>query len=357
MNMAAVPDWFSTLYSPVVVEDSDLVDRRYRGVVAASKAVDDALVKAAIKLAIGWHTPLSVEASTRFRSYFNKIDDQFPDHGNDLELQLLGVALLIKVAEGGPMASLAALALCTASVGGYRATTLARSPGRLGADALADLAQQQRVRPVLEEIVAQEPAKVDFDKATTIATEGDVGKAISLVGEAVRAAFRSTNAKQTAAVAQVNQFLRAQDDELQVLWWLMSGLAICLPLPFDTVPEVIRPVVLAADLAHCSSTNAGLLSIDGFLLRAKLSANAKQKLVDVVNALPRDLAEHLSENTAADVLTLPMHLAIARRLETSEEVNWIAGWAAATGLPADIEMSALDVAKQFYRERLIARAA
>jgi hypothetical protein len=51
---------------------------------------------------------------------------------------------------------------------------------------------------------------------------------------------------------------------------------------------------------------------------------------------------------------MPLHFGVKRQLETGSGDAWIAGWAAAVGVPESFSLSPLDLGVLFYRESLLA---
>jgi hypothetical protein len=52
-------------------------------------------------------------------------------------------------------------------------------------------------------------------------------------------------------------------------------------------------------------------------------------------------------------VSTPIHYGIQRQTEIGDGDAWIAGWAAAVGVPATIAVAPLTLGLLFYRERLL----
>ena len=90
------------------------------------------------------------------------------------------------------------------------------------------------------------------------------------------------------------------------------------------------------------------------LSRAGIRPGLKLKVQDVVNEVPDSLLRTLlPDPSAISMISNPIHVAISRRLETEAGDGWVAGWAGACTLDADREIDVLEIALQFYRERLL----
>jgi hypothetical protein len=51
-------------------------------------------------------------------------------------------------------------------------------------------------------------------------------------------------------------------------------------------------------------------------------------------------------------VTTPIHFALEQRAELGSTETWLAAWSGLTGLPIDLELPAIELAKLFYREHV-----
>ena len=91
----------------------------------------------------------------------------------------------------------------------------------------------------------------------------------------------------------------------------------------------------------------------GLLSRAGLKERKKLAVSDAINAADAAWLHTLVDHHDPSPVTMPIHFGIKRQLETGAGEAWIAGWAAAVGVPANLQMPSLTLGNLFYRERLL----
>src|SRR5690606_38486838 len=94
-------------------------------------------------------------------------------------------------------------------------------------------------------------------------------------------------------------------------------------------------------------------SVKAILSRAGLKEQKNVAVSDAVNAPRSAWLQELVEHVDPSPLSMPLHFAIRRQLETGAGQAWIPGWAASTGIDAAHALSVLALGELFYRERLL----
>jgi hypothetical protein len=250
----------------------------------------------------------------------------------------------------------AALAVSTASLGGVHKPDLPMDLRVLAEAAIDRIAESNRKRPSLSAHTSADAPKFDFEKSVAKAKENSweaVAQAFPLAAEATRAAFVNLARRQTNAVNAIDKFLRIQDEELQMLWWLVGQRSFDLDRTFDSVAADIQPLVFAKELADSTEILPGPASVKALLSRAGLKERKKIALSSVVNAADTAWLKTIVPEGEPSPVTTPIHFGIKRQIETGAGDTWIAGWAAAIAAPADIAMTPLSLGLAFYRERLL----
>jgi hypothetical protein len=196
-----------------------------------------------------------------------------------------------------------------------------------------------------------------FEKAKLQAQDAaQVPTAFATLAEATKVAIEAFADAAQSRLASAAEYLRIQDEELEILWWLTSGRSWDLNQPFQQVSVHARALVAAKELADRCGRVPGPPALLALLSRMGVDASAGT-IVDAVNACSLDWLKTVSvEGYEPSPLTQPIHLAVERRLETGDEESWIAGWAATTALNRATTLPALEIAKLFFRERLVRRA-
>lgn len=352
------PD-FARWYS-VVELDSDLERRqaRWQGICDLIERADFALVEALIRMAFKTRQLPATASVQLMRDILREADGAFEMQGNDREMQVLaGACLAALMADGTETAALAALAVTTTSLAGSRRAELPMDLGAIAEEALLRLAAANRQRPALESYRQGKIAKFDFEKAAAKVKElpnaDGFAQALTLAAESVGAALSYTANRQALAVKAIDDFIQIQDEELQMLWWLIGQRSSDYDCPFDAVPGDAQPLVLASELAGATNILPGPPSVKAMLSRAGLKEKKKITIPAAVNAATSKwLQDRLDESDPSPV-TMPLHAAIKRQLDTGAGDAWTAGWAASTGISASNSLPVLTLGTLFYRERLL----
>ncbi|WP_160121361.1 GTPase-associated system all-helical protein GASH [Rhodovarius lipocyclicus] len=331
---------------------------RWAGVSTIAADGDSMNIEALLRLAYKSRQPAAAAQVAKIREAYKVADPAFEMSGNDREMQVLaGAALAELMNRGGVAGAEAALAVSGAALGGARKANLPIDLLVLAEDALDRLADSARTRPSLKMHTQTEAPKLDFAKAIAKAQEAPNGpgfaEALVLAAEATRAALTIMTRRQTSAVNALDAFISVQDEELQMLWWLIGQRSEDLDCAFDAVPDAAQALVFAKELAGHTNESPGPPSIKGILSRAGLKERRKFPLATAINAVdPAWLASVVPEKELSPVST-PIHFGIKRQLETGAGDAWVAGWAAAVGVPPTLAFSQLALGVQFYRERLL----
>lgn len=339
-------------------EGSELLNQRWQAIGSFADNANGADVEPLVRLAIGSRHAPSPEWIATLEDAFREEYPAFTASSNARELQVLAACCLLHISQdpNNEAANLAALAIATASVAGQRKFSLPGDLPQAANEALrllylsaahrTKLAAGVQYKPLFE--AAVQKARGQQDVATLI-------EALTLAGAAATSAVNQNQATTQVVVEALAHRLDQQDEELQMLWWLIGERSEDLACGFGDMADAARPLVLAKELADHTLLPPGPPTVRALLSRAKLSGKGKVALVDALAAAPFDwLKSHAAPQTPSPV-TQPLHFAILRQLETGSGKDWVAGWAAATNLPQDLALPPLTLAELFYRERLLTR--
>jgi hypothetical protein len=332
---------------------------RWEGVLNVVENADPTTVEALLRLAHGGRAAPAPATVQAIRQSLKDADDAFEMNGNERELQVLaGISLVIlmeDLAHGEGAA--AALAATTAGLGGARKPDLPMNLAALGEIAINRRGEANRNRPSLNDHVSLEPPKFDFEKAAAkVRDQSDwasVAEAFTLAAEGARAGMRVLAQRQARAIRAVDSFIRVQDEELQMLWWLTGQRSENYDCAFDAVPSDAQPFVLASELAVDTEILPGPPSVKAILSRAGLKERKKVAVTAAVNAPRTTWLQTLVEDVDPSPLSTPLHFAIKRQVETGPGEAWVVGWAASTGIDAAHALPGLILGELFYRERLL----
>jgi hypothetical protein len=347
---------FARWYAAVSVEDNQARrDARWAAVTTITASADHKVVETLLRLACRSRQVPPVAAVQALRDAFKAADDTFEMKGNDRELQVLAAAsLAVLMDTNRNTGARAALAATTAGLHGALKPDLPMDLAALGEAAIVRLGEANRVRPAMQ---GGDMPAFDFGQAAKKMKEVQswegAAQAFTLVGDAIGAATKNLAERQANMVRAFSRFFQVQDEELQMLWWLVGQRSFDYDCSFEDVPVQAQSLVFASELAKQTKFLPGPPSITGLLSRAGLK---ERKMVPITRAVNTAKAEWLrgvlGEREVSPVAT-PLHEAIKRQLETGAGDAWIAGWAASTGVNNNHELSALTLGNLFYRERLL----
>lgn len=347
------PRWYDAIG---LGDDQARCQTRWAGVSAVANDADGKDIEALIRLAFKSRQPAGSAQVEKIRQAFKTTDATFDMSGNDRELQVLASACLATLMYQGNSAK-AALGISTAALGGAQKPDLPMDLSVLAEDAIDQIAETNRERPDLLGYVSRVAPKFDFEKATTKVREQPdqegFAEGFNLAAEATRNAFTIMARQQANAVGAMSKFVRVQDEELQMLWWLIGQRSEDLDCAFGAVPADVQALVFAKELADHTTLLPGPASVKGLLSRAGLKERKKIVISAAINAADSAwLQDFMPEGELSPVLT-PIHHGIKRQLETGPGEAWIPGWAAAVDVKANLTVSPLGLGVLFYRERLL----
>lgn len=349
---------FGTWYSTVSLDDEqELREVRWEGLLTVVRNAEPAALEGLLRLAYrSRHGPRQAVLE-EVRQAFRDADDTFPMSGNDRELEVLaGACLAVAMENNEETGGIAALASTTAAFGGARRPDLPMDLASLGEAAILRIGNLSRKRPDIPHNGSRRGPTCDFSKAAGKAREGTfeaVAEALELAGTTTRNAMKRIVQSQDEVTDALDRFLRVQDEELDMLWWLTAKRSEHYNCDFDEIPVDAQPLVLAKELADMTGDLPGPVSILGILSRAGVRADKAIVVVDALNAAePEWLQRVIGEKTPSPVTT-PLHDGIRRQLETGQGRAWTEAWAATVGVSADYGLPGLTLAQLFYRECLL----
>ncbi len=341
-------------------DDRDRLQRRWNGVSSLVAKATTADIEAMVRIALRTRHQPATDASQQIRKHFKDTDDQFQMEGNSRELEVLcGAALTVLLTKGTNAGAIAALSTTTAALGGARQRAdLPMDLPSSGEHAVLQIANSLRARPDLARSASSDIPKFDFERSAAKSRESgweNVAQAFGLAAETVKAIVSTLARRQVALTEAATRFMRLQDEELQMLWWLSGQRSWELDRPFDSVAAEVRTLVLAKELADLTQFLPGPASVRALLSRAGLKDGKKTTVPVAVNACNAQWLSNVTQGKEPSPVSQPIHFAIRRKLETGDDETWIAGWAGACGVDATHGMSSLALGTLFYRERLLVR--
>ena len=156
-----------------------------------------------------------------------------------------------------------ALAISTSALAGMRPLALPMDLAGVAEQAIARIAEANRVRPKLNEMLL-EPQTLTFVKAKEKLTTIDgvnIHAMVDGMASAINIALGGVANKVNAIVSKTSTFITIQDEELDMLWWVLGERSVGVKKPFESIPEKERPLIFAAELAQATAYLPGPRSI------------------------------------------------------------------------------------------------
>lgn len=348
------PGWHAAIG---IGDEAERRGMRWAGICAVVGSVKSPIIEALIRLAFKSQQPAAPSQVQIIRDAFRAADPTFAMEGNDRELQVMAAASLATLmAAGDKYGAEAALGVSTASLNGARKPELPMDLRTLAECAIDQISEIKRKRPDLTVHTPYTAPKINFETASAKVAEepnaNGFAEGFKLAAETMQDAFNNMARRQANAVNAMDVFVRVQDEELQMLSWLIGQRSDDLDCVFDDVPGEAQALVFAKELAGHTGLMPGPASVKGVLSRAGLSGREKIVVSKAINAAnPAWLQGFMPEGDVSPVST-PIHFGIKGQLETGGGNAWVSGWAASVGVKNTHDLSPLELGVLFYRERL-----
>jgi len=348
------PRWHAVV---TVGDDVERRAARWAAVHALAESADHSMVEALVRLAFATarHQPAK-DCWAKIVEAFRHADDTFDPKNAAREMQVYaGACLQLLFEQGTEVGAAAALSITTAAFVGGRTPDLPLDLVGLAEAALTQIADARRVRPTLA--ISGDVPKFDSETAVNKMraefTGEVVAQALASVGNSFSAALKILATRQAAAIADIDRFIQVQDEELQMLWWLTGGRSVGLDCPFDEIASEAKPLVLSKELSDSTTLLPGPRSIKALLMRAGMKERQNLTVPAAINATEAEWLSVLDNDNPSPV-TAPLHFAISRQTEAGGGETWVPNWSAVVGVDGERQISAVALAVQFYRERLLA---
>ncbi len=361
--MAKVPEMsadFARWYSEVFMDDGEARGLRWTGIVnvTTNRKISTKEIEILSRLVFAGNTPASGRKGEDFKDTYDNLvstisgdDPTFCSSQNSRELQILAAVALSRLFKKLPDA---AIAVTTSSFNGVRVPELPLDLLGIAEDSLVELSGRMHIRDDFEELKLLAP-KVDFDfnlESDEALSEMDQIKThIENLHQATTKAINSVVAGQNRVVERLQKRMQLDEEELQMLWWLLGKYSRHLKMPFSEIDNQMKPLALAYELGGMTMVSPGPASVQAMLSKANIG-DEKIKLEDAVNSMEVSWAKEVSDSGFVSPVTTPIHYALEQRAELGAKDKWQDGWSALTGIQADVRLPSLKLAELFYREHL-----
>lgn len=335
-------------------ENAEVRAQRYAAIQAAARSPSITTLEVLVRLA--FRTKMQ-NLSTEAGQVRNRLAEAGPAL-NDEEAALLAAMTLAMVLEEQDATAGKAAALVTgASCAGLRTLTQPMDLVGLAIAAQNHLAESARRRPPLEQQKLVNP-QIDIAAHLNALEDGNietVRAAIDALASASRQTLTAMATRQRAFETAVQGYVKVQDEELDILWWLQGGRCTRFDQNFEDVRSEFRPIVIAVELAALTKVLPGPTALPSLLSRARVDDVAQLSIPAMVQGFPHEwLGRVLPEDKAGKVsaTTTPILEAVRRRQEVDGQDTWVPAWATVTGVEATAALPARTLAELLYRELL-----
>ena len=292
------------------------------------------------------------------RSACREADPTFPVSGNDAEIALLAeIVLAIAIDKDGEdaLAGKIAEVIYSALANGSRDFSSVTSILDRAKDVIERQGRLLRRRPRLPRKPRSYFSALDFERHfRDLSDLSDLEQAKLLmkriatgVGNGMRSVANSAREEREA----LEQHIRLQDEELDLLWWAANGQSVTAHALFSEMKAGSRAFVAALEAANRTHVRPGPCSIPGLLEKAGIASDEEMSLADAFGSLDPETSEALHVGEAA--LRTPIHMGLKMKRESGDAETWLGHWCSRTGIDAACARPELSIAQLVYQERLV----
>lgn len=299
----------------------------------------------------------------QFQGAFKEADSAFPMLSNELELRVLASSCAALVLEGKPsrLSDLVALCIKCASFGNSR---MGEGVPDLPARGIGYIeARSREVRAATSKASVQSGLKkIDIEELTR-ELQAQNFQPLSSAVDAIQGAVSSLGLSVQRALNSILDAQRAQQEELDALWWVVGEYSGDLGRPLSDVKAPALGLVIGKELADKTIFIPGLFAADALIAKAlkasRVRRQAKVTLRQAVEESDRTwrtlAAEHFLNDRAERFC--PVLLAVGKSLETDDPGSWAPAYEKGNGFDIDRPLDELKLARQVYDELMLQRAA
>ena len=348
---------FASWYAQTFMEEGPRREMRWQGVVSMAAKATHITTEVLVRLAFQTKVPPAGRKSENLADAYQTVlstlqggDTSFDPAQSARELQILAAAALERAFDRLPDA---ALAVTTTSFGTARKAELPMDLVGLAENALATLSGRGHERVQADKLKIPD-SKIAFE-VSQAAVDAMAGEQLKAQFEGLRNAAASSIKRvideQNRINAALHRRMMLDEEELQMLWWLIGGYSRLEDQPFKEIDPSFRPLALALELATMTAVSPGPSSIRAMLARSAVGSD-DLTVRSAVNAASGDWAKSEGGSKRISPATTPIHFALEQRSELGATDAWQAGWEGLTNLSADMPLPAVELAELYYREHL-----
>jgi hypothetical protein len=353
-------DWYR---SASITPSPEFLQARWLGVEQAAGSLDAGAIGALLRL-YSIRPQSEYKAPEFLDAAFRNHDTTFPRRDHTEELRVLAGAILRQAIESqNSSAVTAALGIACSTYGSRRQSLPTADHVAAAEKFLARRGAATRDVGVLPTIKATPMTKERYDEVMP-ATVFQANQTPPL-RDPLFATFNDQTNRSTADLNAVSsslwRIIKAQREEINLLWWLQGRLSRDLKRPFSELTILEASLIFPMELADLTVFVPGPSAILGILISA-LNGAASQKreltIASAVNATPREWRERRIESKpVSDFGDLcPVLFAITKSLDTDGEADWLPVYRKQCEVRVDEVSLPSEMGMQLYQERLFLRS-
>jgi hypothetical protein len=150
----------------------------------------------------------------------------------------------------------------------------------------------------------------------------------------------------------LNAHVKTQDEELDVLWWMVNGYSKRLNCKMDVIEDICKTSVIGLEIADLTVLDTELPCLEALLQKAGIQNDDTDTISNRVIALKDYVTTLLPKRGYVDPFLTPCHTALFYLNEYNSD-GWSDRFHEETGIAADKKYTSLQWAVQLYREQLI----
>jgi hypothetical protein len=348
---------FVRWYRAVNLDDNrERVRQRYDAMVDLIEKADFELVEAALRIVFQTKQKAKTESVATIESFFKQYDELFDAVDKSNEFQLLCATMLgLLLNKDNSSAAVTALSVLTTAFGGTRKLQGSVNLEELSNKTVERLAEKFRQRPPLSTgSLSIQKLNLTASKAKLSEdfTANGIGLALDVAADTMRASINATLVQLSNSVAAIQNYVRVQDEELELLWWAYGQRSEYLNKSFADIPDQQRILLLPTEMAMATKLIPGPVSAKALLMRSGIGQK-RVRVVDAINECEMSWLERLDIPDGISPVRYPIHCGLWRRIETGDDTSWISGWSGVTGIDENLALPGITLAMLFYFERLI----
>jgi len=342
-------DQFADWYQPATFgHDRDTIELRWKAVASIVEEIDVQMIAELTRLVFGKRLDRETTLD-EFRKYFKEVDQTFQSVGNEEEIIVLAGCVLAALCDRGSIPVL--LSILTTSTFGLRKLKVDIDLVKMAEYQLNIQAAKTRHRQTLTKLKTIVEPKEIKDAVQTITDNPDPGHVAQSL-KILAPFYQQLVYNQQKVINIFNKSLKqfeVQDEELQILWWIISGWSNMWSTSFEKLHEKVRPILLAKEISIISHENTEPPSIKAIFSRVGIQNGYETTIPDAVTACGVDLLKKIKDSESCPIL-FPLHFAVARAIETNAKETWVSAWSEVTGIGETASISMINLAMQMYRE-------